>query len=70
MSNPVSILDANVRCKTLSAHDTKPPSQNARLQVGDVITNYIDLSLRGELCGKIQPGKNYRIRIEEIESAD
>jgi len=70
MSNPTPapVLDTTVRCKTLSAHDTTPPSQSARLQMGDVVTDYMDISLRGDLVSQIQPGKNYRIVIQEIVS--
>ena len=70
MSNPTPapVLDTTVRCRTLSAHDTSPPSQTARLQMGDVATDYIDLSLRGSLVSQIQPGKTYRVVIQEIVS--
>ena len=36
--------------------------------MGDVATDYIDLSLRGSLVSQIQPGKTYRVVIQEIVS--
>lgn len=68
MSTPRPILDITVRCKSLTAHDTVPPSKNARLQLGEVPTDYMDLSTRGNLSGEIVPGKTYRVLIEEVAS--
>ena len=68
MSTPAPVLDVTVRCKSLTAHDTTPPAQNARLQLGDVATDYLDIGLRGALISAIQPGKTYHILIQEVEA--
>ena len=66
MSEP--IINIATRCRSKTEYDSTPPSESLRLQVGADDSAYIDLSLRGELAGKLVKGGQYQITITEITS--
>lgn len=59
-------IDISAKCKSRTEYDTQPASENVRLQVGDDAAAFLDISLRGELAGKLDKGKTYQVTITEI----
>lgn len=62
------IIDVSTKCRHRTEYDTDTPSESMRLQIGGNEASYIDLSLRGDLAGKLVKGGQYQITITEITS--
>jgi hypothetical protein len=64
MNNP--IIDVITKCKSRTEYDTPVPSENIRLQIGEVAADIIDIRLLGELAGKLATSQSYQLTITAI----
>lgn len=60
------IIDVTTKCKSRTEYDTPMPSENIRLQIGDVASDIIDIRLQGTLADKLAIGQSYQLTITAV----